>query len=191
MDERKLNTGLAFLVLALALILPATSDVTSSYVTLTRDGYQNVVVSIEENSGFPNCQEGLDAVKVKIKIDLPTDKKKDTKQLCKTFQKLIRNTSKSFGRALERPAYFGNVTIIFPDTWAADPLCSSLLTSANVSDLPWVRSHWADIRITPYHQVFEWQPDSFQYGLCHQSVLPINMPSSFVARESRHRLSQR
>jgi hypothetical protein len=65
MGERKLNTGSGFLVLALALILPATSDVTSSYVTLTRDGYQNVVVSIEENSGFSDCQEGLEAVKVK------------------------------------------------------------------------------------------------------------------------------
>jgi calcium-activated chloride channel regulator 4 len=64
MDER--NTGLGLLViLALALVLPATSDVTSSYVTLTRDGYQNVVVSIEENSGFASCQEGLDTVKVK------------------------------------------------------------------------------------------------------------------------------
>ncbi|XP_046463206.1 calcium-activated chloride channel regulator 4A-like [Daphnia pulex] len=158
----KRNTGLSFLViLALALVLPATSDVTSSYVTLTRDGYQNVVVSIEENSGFASCQEGLDTVK-----------------------EMIRNTSKSFAQALERPAYFGNVTIIFPDSWAANPLCSPLLTSTNVSDLPWARRHRADIRITPDHLVFGWQPHSFQYGLCQQSGLPINVPSSFLTSDT-------
>ena len=48
----------------------ATSDLTStSYVTLTRDNYQNVVVSIEENSGFSNCQEGLNTVKVNFYSD--------------------------------------------------------------------------------------------------------------------------
>jgi hypothetical protein len=97
---------------------------------------------------------------------------------------MIRNTSKSFAQALERPAYFGNVTIIFPDSWAADPLCSPLMTSANVSDLPWARSHRADIRITPDHPVFGWQPHSFQYGLCQQSGLPINVPSSFLTSDT-------
>jgi hypothetical protein len=97
---------------------------------------------------------------------------------------MIRSTSKSFAQALERPAYFGNVTIIFPDSWAADPLCSPLMTSANVSDLPWARSHRADIRITPDHPVFGWQPHSFQYGRCQQSGLPINVPASFVTSDT-------
>ena len=64
MSKRKPNTGLGNVIFTLALIL-AKSDLTStSYVTLTRTGYQNVVVSIEENSGFSNCKEGLDSVKV-------------------------------------------------------------------------------------------------------------------------------
>ena len=72
MDKRKSNTGLSSVILTLALIL-ATFDLTSTtYITLTRDGYQNVVVSIEENSGFSNCQEGLDSVKVNFHCQLIT-----------------------------------------------------------------------------------------------------------------------
>lgn len=185
MEKRKPNTGLGLAILTLALIL-AISDVTStSYVTLTRDGYQNVVVSIEENSGFSNCQEGLDNVKVNFYCQLITTRPNNlVKYLLLLLQELIRNTSKSFGQALERPAYFGNVTIIFPDSWANDPSCMSLLTSTNVSQLSWARSHRADIRITPDHPVFGWQPYSFQYGGCQKSGLPVKVPSSFVTSDT-------
>ena len=60
----------------------------------------------------------------------------------------------------------------------------SLLTSTNTTELSWARSHRADIRITPDHPVFGWQPHSFQYGGCQKSGLPINVPSAFVTSDT-------
>ncbi|XP_057365444.2 calcium-activated chloride channel regulator 1-like [Daphnia carinata] len=136
-----------------------TSPLTSpSHITLTTRGYQNVVVAIDENSRFTSCQQDLENVK-----------------------KVIRSTSISFGQGLERPAYFGDVTIILPNSWASDPICSRLMTMTNITLLPWARTHSADIRITPDHPVFGSQPHSFQYGGCQEPGLSINVPSTFVS----------
>ncbi|KAI9559851.1 hypothetical protein GHT06_013858 [Daphnia sinensis] len=133
----------------------------TSHVTLTTDGYQNVVVAIDENSGFANCQQDLEKIKLRLYI-------------------IIRSTSVSFGQGLERPAYFGDVTIILPNSWVRDPICSTLMKLTNLTQLPWPRNHSADIRFTPDHPVFGDQPHSFQYGGCREPGLPINVPSTFV-----------
>ena len=91
----------------------------------------------------------------------------------------------SFADALtDKQAYFGNVTIIVPDSWASDPSCSLLLTSTNVNALPWARTHRADLRITPDHPNFGAQPYSFQYGGCRTPGMPINVPSSFLTSDT-------
>ncbi|KAK4030097.1 hypothetical protein OUZ56_023054 [Daphnia magna] len=154
----RLRTENTYVFVPLFLVLIASPLTSTSHITLTTDGYQNVVVAIDENSGFTSCQQDLENIK-----------------------ELIRSTSVSFGQGLERPAYFGDVTIILPDSWVSDPICSTLMTSTNITLLPWARSHSADIRFTPNHPVFGNQPHSFQYGGCQEPGLSINVPSTFVS----------
>ena len=58
-----------FSVYILLLIL-AVDLSTTSYISLTRDGYQNVVVTIEDDSGFDNCVDGIHKVKVLLILSL-------------------------------------------------------------------------------------------------------------------------
>lgn len=54
----------AYVFVTVFFILITSSLTSTSHVTLTTDGYQNVVVSIEEDSGFISCQEDLENIKV-------------------------------------------------------------------------------------------------------------------------------
>ena len=58
-----------FSVYILLLILAADLSKTS-YISLTRDGYQNVVVTIEDDYGFYNYVEGIDQVKVLLILSI-------------------------------------------------------------------------------------------------------------------------
>ena len=58
-----------FSVCILLLILAADLSNTS-YISLTRDGYQNVVVTIEDDYGFYNYVEGIDQVKVLLILSI-------------------------------------------------------------------------------------------------------------------------
>ena len=58
-----------FSVCILLLILAADLSKTS-YISLTRDGYQNVVVTIEDDYGFYNYVEGIDQVKVLLILSI-------------------------------------------------------------------------------------------------------------------------
>lgn len=60
-----LDTRLGLVVLVLLLIVDISS---TSYITLTRDGYQNVVVNIQENAGLSGCQQAIDDVKVTFEL---------------------------------------------------------------------------------------------------------------------------
>ncbi|XP_057365303.1 calcium-activated chloride channel regulator 1-like isoform X2 [Daphnia carinata] len=154
----RLRTKNMYVFVPLFFVLITSPLTSTSHITLTTDGYQNVVVAIDENSGFTSCQEDLENIK-----------------------ELMRSTSVSFGQGLERPAYFGDVTIVLPNSWVSDPICSMLMTMSNITQLPWARTHSADIRITPDHPVFGNQPHSFQYGGCQEPGLSINVPSTFVS----------
>ena len=58
-----------FSVCILLLILAADLSNTS-YISLTRDGYQNVVVTIKDDYGFYNYVEGIDQVKVLLILSI-------------------------------------------------------------------------------------------------------------------------
>lgn len=64
MSGRKSKAGFGFAVGLILLIIADLS--TTSYISLTKDGYQNVVVSIEEDSDFSGCQDAIEKVKVSL-----------------------------------------------------------------------------------------------------------------------------
>lgn len=51
------------LVVTLVLIVIVDLSATS-YITLTKNGYQNVVINIQESTGFSNCQQAIEDIKV-------------------------------------------------------------------------------------------------------------------------------
>ena len=65
-SRQKMN---GFSVCILLLILAADLSNTS-YISLTRDGYQNVVVTIKDDYGFYKYVEGIDQVKVLLILSI-------------------------------------------------------------------------------------------------------------------------
>lgn len=72
----RLRTENTYVFVPLFLVLITSPLTSTSHITLTTDGYQNVVVAIDENSGFTSCQQDLENIKVgaifQVKYQLTT-----------------------------------------------------------------------------------------------------------------------
>lgn len=139
-----MGVGLAVLCLAV--------NVGSSFIKLGQQGYENVVVRVNDDVPSTDCVKIIDRIQV-----------------------MMQEASNAMCKALDNRAYLGNVTILVPLNWTADGNC---LVDSSIT---WPRIHQADFIVGQDHPAYGSRPFSLQYGGCGVSSLgSVHLPLSFL-----------
>lgn len=161
--------------IGLSLILNSVA-VGTTFLTLTQQGYDNLLVQISDDIPSTNCQTVLNSLQVICQMISNSFLKYSWHFFC--HQVTLEEASSAVCQATKSVAFFKNITILIPTHWPNE--CVSSIDSSIV----WPRPHLADIVLAQDHPVFGSHPLTLQYGGCGVSSLASRLPLSFLASGS-------
>ncbi|XP_043230833.1 calcium-activated chloride channel regulator 4A-like [Amphibalanus amphitrite] len=124
----------------------------SSRVELVDNGYRGLVVGIDDRVSVQECQDVLSSVKA-----------------------LITNASSYLYTATNRRAYFGDVTVVVPNSWPRS--CTGGATPGQATTQSYLTS---DVRVSSAHPVYGAAPWTHQAGLCGQPGAFVQFAADYV-----------